>query len=26
MTGIAGDIYFTMDVINGNGCFPGYDL
>jgi len=26
MVGIAGDIYFTMDVLNGSGYFPGYDI
>lgn len=26
MTGIAGDICFTMDVLSGVGYFPGYDL
>lgn len=26
MVGIAGDICFTMDVMEGTGLFPGYDL
>ena len=26
MVGIAGDICFTIDVLNGSGYFPGYDL
>jgi len=26
MVGIAGDICFTMDVLEGTGHFPGYDI
>ena len=26
MVGVAGDICFTMDVLNGQGHFPGYDI
>ncbi len=26
MTGVMGDIIFTIDVLSGGGLFPGYDL